>query len=575
MRGPSLWSRGRQALPTRHRRPLPAVGHRPLRAGQRHALRAVGHRPLRAGQRHALRAVDWRRLAPIALAAVLAGGYAIASPPSLDLAAHLLRAKLFASEGFGLWDNWWYGGHHVLLYSVLFPAVAATITPQLAAGLAAVAGAVLFDALVRHQWGQRAWLGSLWFAAATATNLFTGRLTFAFGLAPAVGAAVALQRRRPLAACALALLTALCSPVDALFAVLVGAAHGIGQLAARRPRVAAAGGGVVAAALAPLAALAMAFPEGGTEPFAFSAFWPLPVMAAGALLLLDRHELTLRVGVVLYLVGCVASFALPTAVGSNAARLGEMVAGPLAALLLWPQRRRLLLALAAPLVYVQWHAPVRDLATAAADSAGTVAYYRPLLNFLERQDGPPFRVEIPFTRFHWEAYAVAPRFPLARGWERQLDIEDNHLFYGGRLTPATYRSWLMRLAVRFVAVADASLDYSAVKEVALIDRGLPYLRLVARTGHWRIYRVVGATPIAQGAATATVLGPNWVDLQASRPGPVYLRVRYTPYWAITRGAGCVAPAGQFTRLAVRRAGAVRLAIDFAPSRIGAHSPRCS
>ena len=36
---------------------------------------------------------------------------------------------------------------------------------------------------------------------------------------------------------------------------------------------------------------------------------------------------------------------------------------------------------------------------------------------------------------------MAPRFPLARGWERQLDIKYNHLFYGGALTPATRTSY--------------------------------------------------------------------------------------------------------------------------------------
>lgn len=531
-----------------------------------------------AVRRDSLPLRDPRRVAPVALAAVLSIVYAIVSPPSLDLAAHLFRAKLFSAEGFGLWDNWWYGGHHILLYSVLFPAVAAAIGAQVAAAIAATVTAALFDALVHRHWGERAWLGSLWFAAGTATSLYTGRLTFAFGLAPAVAAALALQRRRPLAACALALLTALCSPVAALFAALAGAAHAAGELIdTRRLRGMAPGAGVAIAGLVPVGALAVAFPEGGTEPFAFSAFWPILVMAIGALLLIERRELTLIAGVALYTAGCVVSFALATAIGSNSARLGELVAGPLAALLLWPRRRWLLLAVAAPLFYVQVHAPIRDLATAVGDPTGTSAYYRPLLGFLERQPGAggaQFRVEIPFTRFHWEAYAVAQRFPLARGWERQLDIERNHLFYGGRLDAATYRAWLDQLAVRYVAVSDGSLDYSARSEVALIGRGLPYLRLVAHLAHWRIYRVLGATPLASGAATVTRLGPNWVALEAWRAGSAYLRVRYTPYWALTQGSGCVAPEGQFTRLELRRAGPVRVSISFAIGRIRAHSPRC-
>jgi hypothetical protein len=197
------------------------------------------------------------------------------------------------------------------------------------------------------------------------------------------------------------------------------------------------------------------------------------------------------------------------------------------------------------------------------------------LSFLERQGGPPFRVEIPFTKFHWETYAVAPEVPLARGWERQLDIKYNHLFYDGVLTPAKYELWLHATAVRFVALADAPLDYSARAERALIEAGLPYLKLVWRSWHWHVYSVASPTPIAQGAATLRTLGPNSITLEAARPGTAFVRVHFTPYWSITEGSGCVAPAGLLTRLSLRRAGTVRVTISFAPGRIGAHSPRCS
>ena len=120
--------------------------------------------------------IDPRRLAPTLVAAAFAVAYVMVSPPSLDLAAHLLRAKLFSSEGFGIWNNWWYGGHHVPGYSVLFPPIAAALTPQVAAGLAACGSAALFEMLARDQFGEDAWLGALWFGAGTATNLFTGRL---------------------------------------------------------------------------------------------------------------------------------------------------------------------------------------------------------------------------------------------------------------------------------------------------------------------------------------------------------------------------------------------------------------
>jgi hypothetical protein len=545
--------------------------------GRSPAPRRHDHTPAPWGDRpDGSAAPTWQRILPTLVAGILAAIYVIVSPPSEDLAAHLLRAKLFSATGFGIWNNWWYGGHNVPGYSVLFPPVAAVLTPQLTAAIAATATAALFDSLVRRRFGDEAWLGSLWFAAATATSLYTGRLTFAFGLLPAVGTALALQRNRPVVATSLAVVTALASPVDALFAALAGAAQAAGAyLEHRRLRPALPGIAVVVGAFAPVLILAVVFPEGGYEPFAFSALWPIIGICAIAFAALPARDRALRAGVVLYALGCLAAYAVHTPVGSNAARLAPLLAGPLAALL-WARRRPLaLLAAALPLLYIQWQAPVRDVRVALGSKAVSSAYYQPLVAYLSRQAGPPFRVEIPFTIFHWEAYAVAPRFPSPRGWERQLDIKYNGLFYGKTpLNAATYDAWLHRLAVRFVAVSDAKLDYSAVKETALIDRDLPYLKLVFRTRHWRVYAVQDPTPITQGAATLRALGPNSVSLQAQRPGTVDLRVRFSPYWALPRNAGCVAPDGGFTKVVLRRAGPVTLTIRFSFGRIGARSPRC-
>src|ERR1019366_1880388 len=155
-------------------RPMVRAGARPrvrrapaARHGQAHSRRrplamARSARCDRPGRGlPGMRRPDPRRVAPTLLAGVLAAAYVIISPPSLDLAAHLLRAKLFSTEGFGIWSNWWYGGHHLVMYSVLFPPVAAAPTPQLAAAVAAAGSAALFGPLARHHFGERAWLGSL------------------------------------------------------------------------------------------------------------------------------------------------------------------------------------------------------------------------------------------------------------------------------------------------------------------------------------------------------------------------------------------------------------------------------
>jgi hypothetical protein len=109
----------------------------------------------------------------------------------------------------------------------------------------------------------------------------------------------------------------------------------------------------------------------------------------------------------------------------------------------------------------------------------------------------------------------------------------------------------------------------------LIEQGLPYLRLVFRTRHWRVYAVADATPMVQGAATLRKLGPNSLSLEATGPGIALLRVRFSPYWAVVQGSGCVEPDGGFTKLLLRRGGPVRVAIRFSLGRIGARSPRCT
>ena len=522
-------------------------------------------------------APDPRRLAPIAVATALTVVYLVWQPPSLDLAAAEYRAWLFGHAGFSVWNAQWYGGHHLPGYSVLFPPLAWWLGPRVVGALAVVAAAWLFERIAWERYGERAWLGATWFAAGAATTLFSGRMTFALGLVPALGSLWALQRGRRAAAIVLALLTPLASPVAALFLALAGTAYALGE---RRVR----GLVVAAAAMAPVAVLAVAFPEGGIEPFVFSAFWPVLAFAAVALVVLPREERTLRVGVALYALGCTAAFVLDTPVGGNVVRLGALAAGPVAALVLWPRRRLVLACLAPFLLWWQWNAAVDDVRTASGDPTVHAAYYAPLLAALEREGatgGAQGRLEIPFTRLHWESRWVAPAIPLARGWERQLDVERNAVFYahrghdGAPLTAARYHAWLRENAIRWVALPDSRLDYSAKAEARLIARGLPYLRPVWRGAHWRLYEVAGAAPLATPPARVLSADVDGLTLAAPRPATIRLAIRWTPYWAVAQGDACVAPDGDRTQLRVRRAGTIRLTTRFALGRIGADSARCA
>lgn len=503
-----------------------------------------------------------------ALSALLASAYLLLAPPSADLAAQEYRADL----GPVLWDNGWYAGHHMPGYSVLFPPLASALGPRLVGALSAVAAAWAFERLLHATRvdAAAARAAALWFAAATITSLLTGRLTFALGVALGLAALLAATRGRIAWAAALAALTALASPVAGAFLALAAAAW---WLVARGWAPVA----LATCALVPAAALAVAFPEGGSFPFVGSSFWPALAALLCVLVVVPRDARVVRTGAALYALAMIASFVFETPMGGNVVRLGALFAGPVLAAVLWRRNRRTLALLALPLAYWQWVAPVDDWARAAGDDSVQERYYAGLLSFLDAQTGGPFRLEIPFTDNHWEARWVAPHVPLARGWERQLDRERNALFYDDRpLTAARYRRWLDDNAVRFVALADAPIDYSAAREAQLVRDGLPYLREVWHDAHWRVFAVDGPRPLAAGAASATAVAGESVHLSARRAGAVDVRVRFSPYWRITQGRGCVSEgAGGWMRVRVDAPGRVVLRTDFALGRVRATSPRCT
>ena len=492
-------------------------------------------------------------LTAVAVAALGAAGYLLLAPPSADLAAQEYRAGL----GLVIWNNGWYAGHHTSGYSVLFPPLGGLLGARVTGALAAVAAAALFAALARRHWPPpAAGAAALWFAAGTTAILLTGRLTFLLGVGIGLGALLALAHERRALAGALALLTTLASPVAGLFVALAIVGWALASPRERAPAAAA----LALAALAPIGLTLMLFPQGGSEPFVASAFWPALAASLALAALLPAEERALRAGALLYAPALAAAFAIATPLGGNATRLGALAAGPvLLGALAGRRSPALLAALALPLAYWALYPGVRDVARASGDPSVQAAYHGPLLRFLETRRGT-FRVEIPPTQNHWEARHVAGArdgFPLARGWERQLDRRHAALFYDGSLDAASYRAWLDEHAVAYVAVPDVALDYAARDEARLIAGGLPYLREVWRDAHWRVLAVRRPRPLAVGATAA--LTADGIALRSRRAGDVLVRVRHTRWWRVVDGRGCVRrdPRGM-TVVRVRAPGVVRL-----------------
>ena len=160
-------------------------------------------------------------LLPAAVATALAVVAIVLRWRGSDLPAHFFRVAIVERDGFEVWNNLWYGGHHTLGYGVLFPLLGSVVGIWTVAVASAGASAFLADVLLRQGTGRRCSSASLWFAAGTVTNVAIGRLPFALGLAVALGALVATQRRRMLVTAVLTLATAAASPVVSAFLALV------------------------------------------------------------------------------------------------------------------------------------------------------------------------------------------------------------------------------------------------------------------------------------------------------------------------------------------------------------------
>ena len=492
------------------------------------------------------------------LAATVAGTVILTAWHGVDLPSQMYRQNLTRSFGFLVWDAWWYTGHYLVSYSVLSPVVAAVIGLPFSALVAAVVSAWAFDRLLKSHGSlygpRRLQAASVLFALNTATPILIGQVTFLMGEAVGLLAILAAYRRRKVLTVVLACMSTLFSPVAGLFVALALVTWIIAEPTDRGARGIAA-----AAAIAPMVASSVLFHEFGSQPFLGPALAVVLACCIGGLLFIPRQEKVLRWGCALYGLGAVATFIVPNPLGGNIVRLAGCVAAPLAITMVRFDRRKLASLGAGLLIIWTWTPAISGLVSANGDPSRHVAYFTPLTTELKRQPQPE-RVEIPFTKQHWEAAFVAPHVPLARGWERQTDRAKNPIFYSpAPVTAAAYKSWLYRNGVTWVALPNVPLDYSAVKEAALVRSGLPYLQLTWSNPNWTLWKVTGSPGLLDGPASLSMPAPDKLILQVARPSTLTVRVRYTPTWHVTVGAACLSATPQgWTRVQVSRPGRVEL-----------------
>jgi hypothetical protein len=400
------------------------------------------------------------------------------------------------------------------------------------------------------------------------------------------------------AAALLAAMSAAASPVAGVLLALAALSESLWRRSPRMLLVLGLPAVVVVLALGGL------FPEGGSEPYPTVSFIATVLVTVAFAAALPREQGRLRLAASVYLLACVFFLLVSTPMGSNVERYGVLLAGPLLICAVAGARSKgakegfgestgddgrpggaeaeqaavtggvwrgpsFALPAFAFCVWAVWAGwgPVRETLAVAGSPATNGAYYAPVERFLDAHAPGPVRIEVPLTRTHWETAELAPRVSLARGWEKQLDERYNGVLLSPGLNAASYERWLRQQAVSYVALPAVQLDPSSAREGKLIRAGLPYLRLVYSSRHWRIYAVRAPTPLVSGPGRVTSLGHDSLSLQVDAPGSLLVRVRYTSYWTITSGAGCVQRgAGGWTRVDAALRGPLRLRASFSLGR---------
>ncbi|WP_394434629.1 hypothetical protein [Streptomyces sp. SGAir0957] len=478
-----------------------------------------------------------------------------------DLAAQQAWARFAADHGASAYNLFWYGGMHTANYSLISPYLMAGLGVRPVTVVSGLAAAWLGAVYVARSGISRPLAPAVLLSLALWCNVASGRTTFALGVAFGLGACVALRGRsgpwRLVTAVVCGVLATMASPVAGLFLAVLGAGH----LGARDWRRAAA---LLVPPAAVVGTTTLLFPFKGEQLMPLDRIWP-PVLFSLALLVAGpRRWRVARWAAVTYAVGTVLTYLVPSPIGTNVERLAELVApAVLLAALRTPNPVRWKVAvLVAGLVLssawvVKKTADDLEVSTKvptwAAETHGVVTELR-------RLGADRTRVEVIPARNHREATRLAPYVNMARGWNRQLDIERGRLFYDGTFSAATYRAWLDRWAVGFVVLPEGKPDGYAEQEAAFVRGGADYLEPVWRDAHWRVFRVRDAVPLVSAPASVVSSDGARVTVRFRAAGTATLRVAYSP-WLKSEG-GCLKvrrqERGEFTELTATAPGTYRI-----------------
>ncbi|ANJ08048.1 MFS transporter [Streptomyces parvulus] len=463
-----------------------------------------------------------------------------------DLAAQDAWSEFVGRHPDSAYNLAWYGGMHPVSYSVVSPYLMSVLGVRTTMMIAGTLSAGLLTMILIRS---RAVRNPLWASLAGLFGLLgnaaSGRVTFGLGMMFGLGAVAAVfcwpyrwryeRWAKGLCAAPLAALSTMASPVSGLFVGLVAVAL---FLQKRRP-------GAWSLGLAPAAVVALSawlFPFSGTQPMSFGSA-ALPILYAGLVYaFVPRTWTTVRITSAVYGLAVLLVWVISSQIGSNITRLAMLFAGValVAALPFTVPKSRKWYALVVAIVgFVAWigFKSADDIihTTPAASWARELA---PLVNELQEVGAERGRVEVVPARSHREASALAPYVNLARGWNRQADMERNPLFYDDTLNSANYHEWLRRWAVHFVVLPKDEPDGDGgERERELVQRGLPYLKQVWGDANWQLFQVTNPTPLAEPDAEVQRAEQGEWTIDVRKPGRILVRVPYSPWLSLVDDEG--------------------------------------
>ncbi|MGH9069095.1 MAG: MFS transporter, partial [Acidimicrobiales bacterium] len=260
-----------------------------------------------------------------------------------------------------------------------------------------------------------------------------------------------------------------------------------------------------------------------------------------------------------YLVGVILTTAIPNPLGSNVGRLALLFGGPV--LLALVARGRLAVAVVVLLGGWQLSGVVPNLAH-ARDPAASPAHVAGLVAELHRVDAGRTRVEVVPERDHWESAQVVTVAPLARGWERQVDVARNPVFYNGRLTASSYRRWLGVNAVAWVALPAGPLDWRAGQEARILRQPHPWLHEVWHDRWFTLWKVDDPTPLVSAPGSVLAYDPAGLTLSVPYAATVVIKMAWSPWLTVVGGQACLRPHGRWTELVAQAGGRYRLTSSY-------------